>query len=426
LLDCTPMSTFPHSKIAIIGSSLSGLLAAYALSRYHDVHIFESESQMGGKRALTQPPSDNTPYDVFPLIFNPKSHPLFRETLSPLGITTKNTYIHQGYNNHESKLSYSDQIPFGIAAQPRNLVSKPYLKLLREIIYFHYRAKKDLKERRLSQQSTAEYLSKVRYSDLFIDTYFLPLAGYLLATTATEVQALPAQLVLSILHKNGFLGDKPCYSRVETGYSGYVSKIISRWQATPHTQTTVSKIHRYNNRIEVETATGKETFDYVIFATTADTTLGLIENPSHKETKLLSAVHYTTGTEIVHTDTSLLGDTKKAWGTQHHTQDSKENRQYVTSYRLNKRYKFRKKATYIYSFYPKSIPIEKPSETHILQSTEKRYPQISGALETIQKELPLLNDNNRSFFCGNYFGLSPIEGSVASVIQVLHHFNCKI
>jgi len=425
------MSHTKQFKIAIIGSSLSGLITAEALSKQHHVSIFESTAQLGGAMMSDVCLSQKTQEaNTLPLIFSPEIHPCFSATLAQLGLKTKPIRVTRSYHALESGLAYSNTFPFGVCTQPRQLITKRYTRMLREIICFHYRAKKDLQTRKCTHESLQTYLSGYTYSDMFVRTYLIPLALEALFGTATEILMLPAHTVLAILDTHGLLGfgHTAKYRTLTGGYPNYIQAITSRWRAICHINTPVLKVHRHLQCIEIETADQKHSFDYVIIAIAADRALSLIQNPTHNEQRLLSQWQYETGTHIQHTDKALLPQNKYLWGTRHcsHTKSTSEYGDYLTTYPLNALQKHSSKTDQFLSIYPENSPMPKPSQDSVIDTDTFRYPRLSTETLAAQPELPHLNGQERTFFCGAYFGNTPIESDVTSAIQVLHHFNCQI
>jgi uncharacterized protein len=425
------MSHTATYKIAIIGSSLSGLIAANALSRQHTVDLFESGAQIGG--TLSSDTHDAKALSIegqLPLFFAPQLHPNFNTTVRQLGIKTNTCGMSFGYHAQVSDLSYSNKWPFGIISQPRTLMTSTNVRMLREIIQFRYRAKKDLRTQRLSEQTLQDYLSRYAYSEIFIQAYLIPLLLGVIIATSTEIRRLPARIILEILKKHGLLefGQKAQYKTVKGGYQRYIQATVSRWRATCHLNTTVLKIHRNPQVVEIETADRKHAFDYVIIATSADRALDLIQTPTQDESRLLSQWRYATGTRIHHTDKNRLPHNKHIWGNRHcsHNEGSSEHGDYLNSYPLNTVQKNKSKTDYFLSSYPESSPLQKPADDTVIKKTSFRYPRLSIESLRTQSELPSLNNKERSFFCGPYFGNTAIESDVTSAIQVLHHFNCQI
>jgi uncharacterized protein len=333
---------------------LSGLLAAYALSRHHDVALFEKNPEISKTKHTFK--KDGATQKQSILYFSPDVTRSFYRTLSQLDLTT-----------HKKKSSpYCLSYLNTFFHHPKKAFSKPYLRMLFEILCFPTRAKKDLLQQRFATQSIATYLNKYAYSETFIAEYFIPLTQTIVHTDRHEILALPAQKVLQTLKREGLL-QHSCVRYQSIDYDAYVNAITTRWHAICHVNSAVLRVQRNVDTIQVQTATELRQFDYIIFAISADKTLKLLETPSDDEYKLLSE-----------------------WSKEDPTNTSEDT--------------------------APTSPVE----------TEQRPSRLSPETLHAQKELPRLNGKNRSFFCGNYFGLNPLEDEIASAIQVLHHFNCQL
>jgi predicted NAD/FAD-binding protein len=96
-------------KIAIIGSGISGLYAAWKLGKVHDVTVFEKNNYFGGHTDTHQLNIDGEQVAVDSgfIVFNEHNYPLFCAMLKELGIQSQSSDMGFSVNNQVTGLQYN-------------------------------------------------------------------------------------------------------------------------------------------------------------------------------------------------------------------------------------------------------------------------------------------------------------------------------
>lgn len=182
------------SKIAIIGSGISGLTAAYLLNQQHEITLFEANDRLGGHTATKTVDVNGQSYDIDTgfIVFNDWTYPNFIRLLKELGVQSKPTSMGFSVSNEITGLEYSGQGLNTFFAQRRNLFSVRHWTMLRDILRFNKEAIADLESGSLDEtMSLGTYLKENRYSAGFIDDYLIPMGAAIWSATEKAMREFP-------------------------------------------------------------------------------------------------------------------------------------------------------------------------------------------------------------------------------------------
>jgi hypothetical protein len=284
------MTLVSDSKIAIIGSSLSGLLAAYALSKTHTVSLFESKATLG-QNCLQQSLSQSD--QGSPFILSRDTDPHLSYVFSQLGIAT--APVRQVFPGWIQTFFTGCDLPLGHFSAPTCTFSKAAFDRYKDILRFVFHMKRRPKTSPLSEPSVAEYLQTHGYSDMFIQACVVPLGLCILAATPAEILEMPMAHFHDALQTHGLfrIRSRPAYRKL-MNEAALCTTIRARWRVTCHVNTPILRIHRDLTGVSLDAGIEKKRFDKVIIATSADTALALLETPSDAEKEALAVWQYGT------------------------------------------------------------------------------------------------------------------------------------
>lgn len=314
-----PEAGFVPKKIAVVGSGISGLVAAHLLSRSHHVTVFEAEAQIGGHTATKTVTVSGQDYaiDTGFIVFNDRTYPNFIKLLSRLGVESQQTAMGFSVASQAHNFEYSGTSFNGLFAQRRNLLSLRYWRMLKDIVRFN-KACTQLHETDSipPHLSLGEYLVQENYSEFFRDFYILPMVSAIWSSGIETSAAMPLTFFIRFFHNHGLLTvtQQPQWFTVKGGSQSYLKPLTQNFKEHIHTNTPVQWVKRHEHGVTVFTAAmGEQGFDEVIFACHSDQALKLLADPSPQEYDILSAIPYKMNDVSLHLDSDVLPRSRRAW-----------------------------------------------------------------------------------------------------------------
>ena len=391
-------------RVAVVGSGIAGLGAAYALAQTHEVEVFESEPRAGGHANTLL--VDGLPLDTGFLVHNERNYPLLVRLFRELGIATQETSMSFSVSCSHCGLEYSGRRPF---AQLRNAASVHFQGLLWEIARWLRTARRSLDEQDVETWSLARYLDEHRYTERFRRHFLVPLTSALWSTAPGRALEFPAAYAIRFFDNHGMLGFRRFEWRSVVGGSrNYVDAIADRLGGI-RTATPVRGIHRFADGVLVRTDDDVlRSFHSVVVATHADQALRLLEDADDDERRVLGAFAYTQNGAVLHTDSSLLPRTASARASWNYRLDG--DRRPTVTYWLNSLQRLDTETNYLLTL-NEEIP-----EEHVRARIRYRHPLFTVDTLAAQAGLGALT-RGRIAFAGAYHGNGFHEDGLASGIR---------
>jgi uncharacterized protein len=387
-------------RIAIVGSGVSGLGAAYLLSGAHDVHVFERDGRPGGHANTVV--HDGLALDTGFLVHNERNYPLLTRLLHELGVATHESDMSFSVSCSGCGLEYSGRRPF---AQPANAGRPAFLALLWEIGRWLRTARPEDES-----QALVEYLDLHGYSQRFRRHFLVPLTSALWSTSPGRALEFPAAYAIRFFANHGMLGFGRFRWRTVTGGSRrYVDAIADKLGGRLRLGQGVRSVRRSPEFVELRIGDEVERFDRVVLATHADQALELLEDPTPDERRVLGAFGYTTNEAVLHTDSRFLPRAPAARASWNYRLDD-EGHPTIT-YHLNRLQALDAEHDYCLTL-NEVVPDE-----HVLQRFTYEHPLYTVGTLRAQADLPRLADA-RTHYAGAYFGNGFHEDGLASGVAV--------
>ena len=410
-------------KIAVIGGGVAGIVCAYLLQKKYQVTLFEQNDYLGGHTntiEITYGPDAGLAVDTGFIVLNDATYPLFNKFLARLGVATRVSEMSFGFQCLQTGLVYAGNDLNGLFAQRKNLISPTFYRFLFEIYRFNSTATRDLDANSIAEITLGEYLQQGKFSAYMINNYLLPMAAAIWSTPTLRAADFPAEAFLRFFKNHGLLAvrNRPQWKTVVGGSFAYVKAFQKNFAGDIHLNAGVKKIFRKADGIQLQFADGRnDNFDKVVIATHADQALRLLGDPNVEEQRLLSPWEYQLNRTVLHTDASLLPQKKSAWAAWNFTRERAEgtdSQPVFVSYYMNRLQGLQAKQDYCVtlnrreSFRPETVIAE----------FDYQHPQYNFASLATQTELPSLNGQRNSWFCGSYFGYGFHEDAVRSAVSV--------
>ena len=421
-------------RVAIIGSGIAGLAAAHQLGAQADITLFEAADYFGGHThtvdiCLPTPEGPVTHgVDTGFLVFNERTYPRLIKLFDELGVATSRAEmsfsVQVAAALQQGSLQWSGSSLNSVFAQRRNLLNWKFLRMLRDILRFNRvcTALAESADGDAMLQPLHEFLRAQKFSDEFRDWYFLPMMGCIWSCPTDQMLRFPVATMIRFCHNHGLLqvADRPQWWTVTGGARHYVEKIIAGI-ADKRLETPVLAIERDAAGVRVTSRHGgqqqTEGFDKLVLATHSDQALALLRRPSWTEDSVLGAIRYQSNRAVLHTDSSVLPDRKLAWAAWNYERASADRHEAAPvclHYLLNLLQPLPFAQPVIVSL----NPVREIARKHIMGEFDYAHPVFDLAAIRAQKELPQLQGQQHTYFCGAWSGYGFHEDGLASGLQV--------
>ncbi|HEX5146773.1 MAG TPA: FAD-dependent oxidoreductase, partial [Conexibacter sp.] len=332
-------------RIAIVGAGVSGLVAAHALARVHDVTLFEANDYAGGHSNTVRVETDAGAWDVDTgfIVHNDRNYPGFRRLLDSLGVATQASDMSFGVADPVGDFEYTGASANGLYAKRSHLVTPWFQRMVADLVRFNREARALLGEGGgpHAGPSLRAWLDERRYSRAFVERLIVPQASAVWSADPQQLWSFPARFLVQFFDNHGMLGfrDRPRWRTVVGGSRRYVDAIVQRLgERRVRLSSPVRAIARHAGHVELAFATRAEPerFDHVVVAAHGDQALRMLADPSERERELLGAFPYQSNDVTLHTDRGLLPRRRRAWASwNYHLLDREPGRPTVT-YHMNR------------------------------------------------------------------------------------------
>ena len=414
-------------KIAIIGSGISGLTAAYLLNRKHDVTIFEANDYIGGHTHTHKVNIDGKKYSVDTgfIVYNERTYPNFIKLLDLLNVERQLSTMGFSVKSISKDYEYAGESLNSLFAKRSNIFRFGFLRMLYEM--YHFGKKADSSGIGLDASVTlGDYLKKEKYSGEFINYFIIPMGAAIWSTPANKVLNMPAYFFIKFFYNHGMLEtiNRPNWWVIKNGSSEYIKKIIRGFENKINLSTPVKTVARKNEGIEMQLAKKEETlkFDSVIFATHSDQALEMLENPTDTEKDILSSIPYQKNEVLLHTDSSVLPRRKLSWASWNYQLDSDPALPVVLTYNMNILQSINCKETLCVTLNDHNSV----DETKILKKITYHHPLFNVKSIEAQKRKSEISGVNNTHYCGAYWRNGFHEDGVVSALDVCKDFGEQI
>ena len=299
-------------NLAVIGTGVSGLAAAWALDREHDVVLFESDGRPGGHvhtHSVDDPLHGPLAVDSGFIVYNERNYPGLVGLLAELGVATRESDMSFAVTCRRCRLQFCGRGAAGLFAERRNMLRPGFLRLLADIARFFRAGKRALADPRWQRRTIGDFLDEGSYGRTFERHFIAPMGAAIWSSSPADMRSMPAAFFLGFFENHGLLGlrEAPLWRTVEGGSSRYVDALLQQFRGRVRLSAPVRELRRGADGVELRAGDDPlARFDRVVIATHPKEALALLGDPSDAERSALGRISYSRNEAIVHTDASLL------------------------------------------------------------------------------------------------------------------------
>jgi predicted NAD/FAD-binding protein len=412
-------------KIAVIGAGISGLSAAYYLSKKHKVDLFEKENQFGGHANTIKVAYDHNKeisVDIGFMVFNKNTYPNLINFFSENKIEIEKSDMSFSVSVNGSDMEYCGKGLGGIFSNKKNLLNLKFIRMFFEIISFYKKCEK-IETKEIRSITLGKYLKEIKISDYFINYHIIPMVSAIWSMPPFEAAQMPLSFFLNFFKNHGLfkIKNRPQWFTVANRSKTYVDKIINQISGEHFKNYNINKIIRNEFGAKIFYGEENEFFDYdkVVIATHADEALKIIDNPTLDEELILKNFKYRGNTAVIHFDESIMPKNKKAWCSWNSSMSADNIEITSVTYWLNQLQNLKIDKNIFLTINPfREIPANK-----IFKKVTFTHPYFDADALSNQSNLEKIQNKKNILFCGSYFGYGFHEDGIKSSIEMLKTLN---
>ena len=406
------------SRIAVIGAGISGMGAAYLLSRKHEVSLFEREPRLGGHTQTHQVETSIgvRSIDTGFIVHNDRTYPNLVKLFAELGVQREKSDMSFGVSCQATGVEYSSRGFRGFFATPRNLVRPAHYRFLKEILRFNRESTEFLKQPDLSEMTLREYLVANRFDGDFARFYLYPMASAVWSTSLEEMETFPALTLLRFFDNHGFLtvNGHPQWYVLKGGSSSYIAPITTPYRERVTLSAQIASVSRGADRAVLRFTDGREqSFDDVVFACHAPQALALLADATPEERSVLSGFRTTKNDTVLHRDSRLLPRSPHARASWNYHLGRGRSQPTLT-YHMNRLQNIAAREDYCVTL----NATEQIAPGKLLRELQYDHPLYTLDAVRAQARWREISGTNRTHFCGAYWFYGFHEDGFNSAIRV--------
>ena len=415
-------------KIAVVGSGIAGLTAAYYLSKKHEVTVFEKNDYIGGHTATVdiKVGSQTVPVDTGFIVFNDKTYPRFKRLLRELQVNWRDTEMSFSVTDPRSGLEYNGHTLNTLFAQRSNLLRPSFYKLLSGIVKFNNAAKEALQNGEdVDQKTLGEFLGELNVSDDVSRLYLLPMISAIWSSSIEDAEQFPLGFFLRFFRNHGLLNiaDRPQWHTINGGSKSYIPALTKPFANRVHLSTDIRSICRQQEQVQLTFGNGdNEYFDEVIIAAHSDQALQLLGDASDDEREILGSIDYQPNDVVLHMDTRLLPKKRRAWASWNYllrTEGDADSKPSSVTYNMNILQGLKTEQTLCVTL--NNTAAIDPAK--VIRRFTYDHPQYSIPSLRAREQRHRICGQRHTHFCGAYWYNGFHEDGVRSAIDVVNRID---
>jgi predicted NAD/FAD-binding protein len=409
-------------KVAIIGTGVAGLGAAWALRQKAKITLFESQARLGGHshtvKVANAQTNQSIKVDTGFIVYNVATYPNLIALFDCLNVPTKSSDMSFAVSLDQGRYEYSGDNLRTFIGQKRNLLRLKHLQLMADTVRF-MQSGEDLCNAP-EEETLGVYLTQKKFSNAFIQNHILPMAAAIWSATPQAILDFPARSFGRFYNNHGLLeldvGKRPEWRTVDGGAEVYVRKILDEVKSKIVLNSDIRCIVGAVDGAQLTFADGQTAvFDRVIMAAHADETSMLLDDAHVEQKSALSSFRYSANYAYLHSDERLMPCRKHLWASWNYIGGNTQNTKNVfVTYWMNRLQGIDKS----FPLFVSLNPSETPAAEKTYKSMVYHHPQFDRAAMAAQDKLRFVQGQNNIWLCGSYFGYGFHEDALASGLAV--------
>jgi predicted NAD/FAD-binding protein len=404
-------------KIAVVGSGISGLSAAWLLSRAHDVTLFESEHRPGGHSHTVEAP-DHCPVDMGFIVYNTPSYPNLVALFDHLEVPTKTSNMGFAVSLDDGRVEYGGDSLATLFSQRSNLTRPRFWSMLRDLVRFYREAPAEVAALNDDSLTLGDYLDTRGYGQPFQNDHLIPQAAAIWSASARDIRAYPAAAFIRFYQNHGLLKitGRPEWRTVDGGSREYVRRLLADFRGKVVLGTPITRVETTARGPVIHAGGAEDAFDAVVMATHADQGLALLGARTARQDAVLGAFGYTRNETILHSDRALMPRRRQVWSAWNYLGrvGPQGDTTLCVTYWMN-RLQGLPGAT---PLFVTLNPIQPPAPRTVIRREMFEHPRFDAAALRAQKSLWSIQGEGGVWWCGAYFGSGFHEDGLQSGLAV--------
>ena len=418
-------------RIAIVGAGVAGLTTAHLLmaAGQHDVVVFEAGAYAGGHTNTIRVETADRSYDVDTgfIVFNNRNYPNFQRLLGRIGVAWQPSSMTFSVSDDAGDFEYMGGSLNGLFAKRAHLVAPWFYRMVLDLGRFN-RAASELVAAPPDEAgpSLGDWLEQKRFSRPFIDRLIVPQASAVWSADPKQMWTFPARFLAEFFDHHGMLGflHRPQWAVIRGGSARYVEALTAPWRDRVRLSTPVESVTRTPDYVLVRARgmSEPERFDEVVLACHSDQALAMLGDATDLERSLLGAIPYQANEAVLHTDVRLLPRRRAAWASwNYHLLDQPKPCTTVT-YHLNRLQSLSADREFCVTL----NRTEAIDSAKIIKVIPYAHPVFTAAGVGAQARVAEISGQNRTHYCGAYWGWGFHEDGVVSAVRVGERFGARL
>jgi predicted NAD/FAD-binding protein len=410
--------------IAVVGSGVAGLGAAWLLAKRHNVTLYEKQARFGGHTNTVTVAARGLdggtrelPVDTGFIVYNDATYPDLIALFDHLGIASETSNMSFSASIDRGRVEYSGGSWTGLFAQKRNLVRLDHWRMLGDCVRF-FRDARTLCESEGSDPDLGTFLRHGGYSRAFVDNHLLPMAAAIWSCPVSAMMAFPAPSLARFFNNHGLLQlfDRPLWRTVKGGSHVYRERLLGDIGPTTHAATGVVRVIPAADGVTIHDTFGRaRRYDRVVMAAHADETLALLGDATPAERDVLGAFAFQPNRAVLHQDPALMPVRKRAWASWNYLAErSKGEPDVSVTYWMNRL----QNLPADFPLFVSLNPIHEPRAGSVLAEFDYMHPVFDAAAIAAQRRLPEIQGQRGLYFCGAWTGHGFHEDGLRSGLDV--------